>query len=198
MGWGGSFFVLPPQGSAPWGGSKKLPPQGSAPWGGSFLQKFSHQGGNFPPEGGAAERKSMDLDCYGAARRRQKIFGTFLCPYTLFPSFSSLFVLRKCHFLTENECLGELYSQNFLDVPPMVGGQFSKLPPHGGGKVLKTSPPGVRSMGGKFSKTSPPGVRSMGGQFSQKSNFPPTMGGNLDPWSVPSPEAAYLACAGHR
>ena len=167
MAWGGSKKLFPPQGSAPWGGSKIFPLQGSAPWGGSRLQIFR-------PEGGASERKSMDLDCCGAARRRQKIFGTFLCPYTFSPSFSSLFDVRKCYFLKENECLGELDSQNFLvppsdfgNCPPMVGGKFSGFPPrvcpHGGQNCPPRGPP------------------HGGGQFFRKSYSPPTMGGKLDP-----------------
>ena len=166
---GGSKKLFPPQGSAPWGGSKIFPLQGSAPWGGSRLQIFR-------PEGGASERKSMDLDCCGAARRRQKIFGTFLCPYTFSPSFSSLFDVRKCYFLKENECLGELDSQNFLvppsdfgNCPPMVGGKFSGFPPQG-------MPPWG-------AKLPPQGSAPWGGSFSENPIPPPTMGGKLDPWS---------------
>ena len=38
--------------------------------------------------GGAVKQKTMDLDCCGAARRRQNFFGIFLCPYAFPPSFS--------------------------------------------------------------------------------------------------------------
>ena len=176
MGWGGSFFVLPPQGSAPWGGSKKLPPQVSGLWGGSFLQKISHQGGNFSPEGGAAERKSMDLDCYGAARRRQKNFGTFLCPYTLSPSFSSLFSLRKCHFLMENECLGDWILKIFSTSPPWWGASFLNFPPMVGGKFFQLPPQGLGLWGGNF----PPRVSDYGGEVFQKILLPPHHGGEAE------------------
>ena len=94
------------------------------------------------------------------ARRRRKILG-----------FPALLILLKHCFFKANRCFED----------PKFSKFSYKLPPHSGGEVSSTSPPGVAQMGGK---TSPPGVAQVGGKFFEKPNFPPPMGGKLDPCST--------------
>ena len=91
------------------------------------------------------------------ARRRRKFLG--------FPAL--LTPLKHC-FLKQTGVLKIRNSQNFLaNFPPTMGGKFLQLPPHGSLK-----------WGGKLP---PQGSLRWGGSFPKNENFPPIMGGKLDP-----------------
>ena len=101
------------------------------------------------------------------ARRRRKIF-----------VFQGSLSLWKCYFLKEKQYLEGPDSQNFLHCPPMMGGKFSQLPPHGGGEVFSTAPPALSPWGRKL----PPQPLPHGGAvFSGEPTAPPPWGGSWTP-----------------
>ena len=93
------------------------------------------------------------------ARRRRKIL-----------VFPALLILLKHCFLKQTGVLKIRNSQNFLaNFPPPWGGSFFNFPPMGRSNGGGNFPPGVAQMGG--------------GSFPKNENFPPIMGGKLDPWT---------------